>query len=97
MRRLLRRERPAAVLVLGDDRSDAEAFEAVVEERRRGSLAGLTVGVHGAGETPPEITAAADVELPTPRDAARLLAAVAAALERERPAAAGRRGAVSGR
>jgi trehalose-phosphatase len=81
--RLLHSERPGAVLVLGDDVSDAEAFAAVRAARERGEVVGLAVGVHGASETPPAVRAAADVELAAPRDAARLLAAVAGALERE--------------
>ena len=63
--------------------SDAEAFEAVRSARGRGELIGLAVAVHGAAETPDAIRAAADVELATPRDAARLLSALAGALERE--------------
>ncbi len=82
--RLLARERPGAVLVLGDDVSDAEAFRAVTDARDRGELAALAVAVHGAAaEIPHLVAAAADVELATPRDAARLLSAVASALERE--------------
>jgi trehalose 6-phosphate phosphatase len=81
--RLIESLRPGAVLVLGDDRSDAEAFEAVRAARERGELSGLAVAVYAGAETPPEVAAAADVELASPRDAARLLAAVAGALERE--------------
>ncbi len=83
MARLLERERPASVLVLGDDRSDAEAFETVRRARDEGAIEGLTLGVHGAQETPVEVLAAADVLLPSPVDAARVLSAVAALLERE--------------
>jgi trehalose 6-phosphate phosphatase len=83
LERLLERERPAAVLVMGDDRSDAEAFGTVRRARDSGRLDGLAVGVHGAAETPAEVLAAADVVLPSPIEASRLLSAVAAALERE--------------
>lgn len=83
MERLLEAERPGAVLVLGDDVSDAEAFRVVREARAAGRLAGLAVAVQGAAETPPAVTEAADVELESPRDAARVLSAVAGALERE--------------
>ncbi|MFL5778538.1 MAG: trehalose-phosphatase [Chloroflexota bacterium] len=72
--RLIERERARAVLVLGDDVSDAEAFRAVRDARAEGHIAGLTVGVHGAAETPPAVLEAADVILPAPADAARLLA-----------------------
>jgi trehalose 6-phosphate phosphatase len=82
--RLIEGLRPGGVLVLGDDRSDAEAFEVVRQARDRGELSGLAVAVHASAETPREVAAAADVELASPRDAARLLSAVAGALERER-------------
>lgn len=81
--RLIESIRPGGVLVIGDDRSDAEAFEAVRAASARGELYGLAVAVHAGAETPPEVAAAADVELASPRDVARLLAAVAGALERE--------------
>jgi trehalose-phosphatase len=81
--RLIASLRPGGVLVLGDDRSDAEAFEIVRGARDRGELNGLAVAVHAAAETPREVAAAADVELSSPRYAARLLSVVAGALERE--------------
>jgi trehalose 6-phosphate phosphatase len=79
---LLERERPGTVLVLGDDVSDAEAFRAAGAARERGAVESLAVAVHGSGETPPGIREAADVEVASPRDAGRLLAALAAQLER---------------
>jgi trehalose 6-phosphate phosphatase len=79
LRRLIERERPGTVLVLGDDRSDAEAFRVLAEDRARGRLAGLSVAVHGAVETPPEVVEAADLLLPSPREAAALLNALARA------------------
>jgi trehalose 6-phosphate phosphatase len=81
--RLIESLRPGGVLVLGDDRSDAEAFETVRRARERGEIEGLAVAVHAAAEAPPEVIASADVELANPRDAARLLSAVAGVLERE--------------
>ncbi|MEX2011951.1 MAG: trehalose-phosphatase [Chloroflexota bacterium] len=81
--RLIDTLRPGGVLVLGDDRSDAEAFEIVRRARERGELNGLAVAVHASAETPREVAAAADVELSSTRDAARLLSVVAGALERE--------------
>jgi trehalose 6-phosphate phosphatase len=83
--RLIGRVRPGAVLVLGDDRSDAEAFGIVRAARERGELSGLAVAVHASAETPHEVAAAADVELPNTREAAKLLSVVAGALERETP------------
>ena len=81
--RLIAREHPAAVLVLGDDRSDAEAFAAVRAARVTGSIRGLALAVHGASETPDEILATADAELPDPAAAARVLALIARLLSRE--------------
>jgi trehalose 6-phosphate phosphatase len=83
VQRLIERGRPGGVLMLGDDRSDAEGFEVIVDARRRGELDGLAVAVHGARETPPEVDAAADFVLATTHDAARLLSAVARALDGE--------------
>jgi trehalose-phosphatase len=83
--RLLERIRPGGVLAFGDDVSDAEAFGAVAAARDRGELEALLVGVHGAAETPAEMIAAADAFVATPRDAGRLLAALARELEREGP------------
>ena len=82
--RLIARDEPAAVLVMGDDKSDAEAFVAVRAARSAGTVRGLALAVHGAAETPPEILAAADAELPDPAAAARVLGWVARLLEAER-------------
>jgi len=81
--RLIERERPGAVVVLGDDRSDAEAFAAVQATREAGRIRALIAAVHGATETPPEVLAHADVELPNPAAAARFLTALATVLERD--------------
>jgi trehalose 6-phosphate phosphatase len=81
--RLLERERPGAVLALGDDISDAEAFRVIRAARAGGRVQALAVAVHGAAETPAAVRDAADLELAAPREAARLLSIVAGALERE--------------
>ncbi|HEY3523816.1 MAG TPA: trehalose-phosphatase [Candidatus Limnocylindrales bacterium] len=78
--RLLERERPATVVVLGDDRTDAEAFATVRAERDAGRLDALLVGIRGASETPAEVVAGADVMLAGPPVAARLLSAIANAI-----------------
>jgi trehalose-6-phosphatase len=80
MERLIARDHPGAVLAMGDDVSDAEAFRVVIAARRRGELDGLVLGVTGANETPPQVVAAADAILASPRDAGRVLAAVAKAV-----------------
>jgi trehalose 6-phosphate phosphatase len=81
--RLVERERPGSVLVMGDDRTDAEAFAVVRKARGAGSLDGLALAVLGARETPPEIHETADAALPDPAAAARVLTLVAHLLERE--------------
>ncbi len=94
MARLLERERPATVLMMGDDRTDAEAFATVRARRAAGALDALLVGIQGAAETPPEVRERADVMLSGPPAAARLLSAIANALEaeaRRRRVAGGRR------
>lgn len=80
---LVRELDPATVIALGDDSSDADAFVVLRRERGAGRLDGLAVGVTGPHGTPDEIRAAADVVLPTPFDAARLLASIARQLRRE--------------
>lgn len=82
--RLLAADPFRAAIVLGDDRSDAEAFAAVAAARTEGRLAaGLALAVHGSSETPPEVVERADLILAGPRDAARALSAVAGTIERE--------------
>ena len=82
--RLLERHGSTAALVIGDDRTDAEAFAHVADERRAGRLAAsLLLGVRGARETPAELLAAADVILPGPAASAIVLRALARALEAE--------------
>jgi len=81
--RLIERERPGAVLVMGDDRTDAEAFEAVRAARDAGRLDGLAIAVLSHLETPPEVHETADAALPDPAAAARVLTLVARLLEQE--------------
>ena len=80
--RLLAKLAPSSVLAMGDDRSDAEGFALLAEWRAAGRLAALNVGIHDRTATPPELIAASDVLLPAPRDAARLLSALANELGR---------------
>lgn len=84
VKRLIERERPGAVLVMGDDRTDAEAFEAVRAARDAGRLDGLAIAVLSHLETPPEVHETADAALPDPAAAARVLTLVARLLEQER-------------
>ena len=80
---LLARTRPAAVLLLGDDVSDADAFAVLLEAREAGTSDGLAVAVTGPHGMPPEVAEVADAVLATPFEAARLLAAVARAIRAE--------------
>lgn len=85
--RLLERHRPGAALVLGDQLSDVDAFEAVIAARRAagagagagtGALVATTVAVHGATKAAPaELLRGADLRLGSPREVGRLLLALA--------------------
>ena len=79
---LVRELQPATVIALGDDSSDADAFAVLRAAREAGRLDGLAVGVTGPHGMPDEVRRAADVVLPTPFEAARLLASIARALRR---------------
>jgi len=82
---------PASALILGDDQTDAVAFRVVRTARQDGRLvSGLIVGVSGGEETPTEVLDAADAMVGNPRQVARVLSTVAAALERESGAARSR-------
>ena len=56
---------PGAVVALGDEMSDIDAFEGVVDARAAGRVdAGITVAVHGTTRpAPPELLAVADLRL----------------------------------
>ena len=77
--RLLERHRPAAVLVVGDELSDVDAFEAVRADRREGAGSVVTtVAVHGATRpAPDELLSVADLCLRSPREVGRMLLALA--------------------
>jgi trehalose 6-phosphate phosphatase len=65
-------------LVMGDDVTDLDMFAAVEELRAAGRLSAAIIGVGGSDrEVPPEVTAAADVMLASPAEAAALLEALA--------------------
>ena len=82
--RLIARERPAAVAVLGDEMSDIDAFEAVVAARATGGITGVTIAVHGTSRpAPTELLALADLRLGGAHEVGRWLAALARRLEAE--------------
>lgn len=65
-------------VVMGDDVTDVDMFEAVAELRAVGKLRAAIIGVGGPNHVvPPELAAAADVVLVDPADAAALLAILA--------------------
>ncbi len=80
MESLLEELRPSTVAAFGDDSSDADAFAVLRAARTSGACDGLAIGVTGPRGVPEDVRAQADVVLETPRDAARLLSALARAL-----------------
>ncbi len=71
---IVRRYGLRGAVVMGDDITDLDMFRAVAELRDAGSLRGAIIGVAGPdGETPHEVTVAADVVLGDPAQAAAFL------------------------
>lgn len=81
--RLLAAHRPGAVVVLGDELSDVDAFGAVVAARAADPrLVGVTVAVHADDRSAPaELLAVADVALASARRVGPFLEALARAIE----------------
>lgn len=77
MTRLLDRQRPAAVVALGDDVSDADAFAVLRSARESGAIDGLAVAIHGPHGMPDAVRDNADLHLASPHEASRLLASIA--------------------
>jgi len=96
--RLIARDEAGAVVVLGDELSDVDAFEAVIAARttrdRDGSghaagpsgVVGLTVAVHGSRPAPVELSAVADLHLASARAVGRFLDQLARSIAAERDA-----------
>jgi trehalose 6-phosphate phosphatase len=81
---LIARHRAAAVAVLGDDRTDAEAFRVVTAARAAGRLAAaVAIGVRRGADTPIEVTRGADALLPGPAAVGEVLRALASRLGAE--------------
>ncbi len=81
--RLIARHAPGGVLVLGDELSDVDAFQAVIAARRdeAAGVVGVTAAVHGAAKSAPdELLEHADLCLASPREVGRLLVDLAARL-----------------
>jgi trehalose-phosphatase len=81
---LLARLRPGAVVVLGDELSDVDAFEAVLAARAADPrLVGVTVAVHGAARAAPaELVERADLRLGSAHAVGPFLAGLARRLRR---------------
>jgi len=77
---LLLELRPALVVLIGDDRSDAEAFAVLRAARQDGRLRGLAVAVHAHPEVSPAVAAEADAMLASPDATASFLAGLCRAL-----------------
>jgi hypothetical protein len=60
--------------MLGDDISDALAFAVLREARAARELQGLAIGVQARDEVPADVSAATDLVLSSPVEAARFLA-----------------------
>jgi trehalose-phosphatase len=86
LRGLIDELNPRAVLVLGDDVSDALAFAELRQARDAGRLDGLAVAILARAEVPPEVADTADMVLPSPAAAARFLSAFARSLRPAEPA-----------
>lgn len=82
--RLIDRYRPGALVALGDELSDVDAFEAVVAARSVGAAGplGVTIAVNGASRpAPAELLAVADLRLAGPREVGRAMLALARRIE----------------
>lgn len=80
MRALLDEHRPGAAIVLGDDVTDALAFDALREASTNGrsqSLSGLSIAVKARDEVLQSVADASDLVLDSPMEAARFLSGLA--------------------
>jgi trehalose-phosphatase len=75
--RILAEHHPRVAVMLGDDHTDALAFEALREARSRGSVDGIAIAVAGHADTRAGVAARADHVLASPREAARFLGLLA--------------------
>jgi trehalose 6-phosphate phosphatase len=77
LRRLLDDVRPAAAIMLGDDRHDAAAFRVLREARGSGHLSALSVAVAAHPDVTREVAPEADLLLASPAHVARFLRGLA--------------------
>jgi trehalose 6-phosphate phosphatase len=83
---LLRDRRPALAVLVGDDRSDAEAFAVLRAAAIAGGVHGLSVAVHTHPDVSPAVAAEADAMLGSPEETARFLSGLSRALGGSRSA-----------
>jgi len=77
-RAIVERHALRGVVVMGDDLTDLDMFEAVAELRAAGRIAAAIIGVGASdGEVHPDVVAAADAMLADPDEAAAFLRALA--------------------
>jgi len=84
MRRLIDDVRPAAVLMFGDDHSDALAFDVLRLARSAGEFDGLAIAVAGHVDVTAAVAPRADALVGGPADMAQLLSSLAALAVRTR-------------
>ena len=71
--RLIQAHQPATTLMLGDDRHDADAFDALREARDSGRTRGLAIAVAGHADVTAAVAPHADLVVRGPTETARLL------------------------
>lgn len=76
--RVIAERQPRATVMLGDDHTDALAFDALREARRLGQVDGLAVAVAGHPDVHAVVAPRADHVLASPREAAHFLSRLAA-------------------
>jgi trehalose 6-phosphate phosphatase len=74
---LIQEHRPASVIMLGDDRNDALAFDVLRAARDRGAIDGLAISVASHPDVSVEVAPRADLALGSPDETARFLAGLA--------------------
>ncbi len=82
LERMIVEWQPRSVFMLGDDVSDAMAFETLRRLRADGVTDGVAVAVQARAEVPARVLESADIVLKSPTDATRFLSALARRLRR---------------
>ena len=75
--RLIEQHQPRVAIMLGDDHTDALAFDALRQARARGAVDGLAVAVAGHADLRAGVAERADHVLSSPREVARFLGLLA--------------------